>query len=391
LKDPHPIRVWRHDRDLEAKIDALRRFYREGRKKFGEPVNGVQLYEMPISVDPALVPTFRDLQGLLYKQQTSTQFLTYFQNYWDSHRQMFCFDPALTDSLSNTDVSDVPWDAIRLPHSEFHVSWGDFGQESFWIGDLEYVIDGAYIRRVPQESILFPNDTILITFTSQLVFPSYKEAKEARSAQGYHFSEPIYDFAMSGAGVETVGQAIGKGEEEYLRYCRSLDDQLLQSAHNWAPEVDVLPIGERIRPFQGKFERGIEIIRGSVPLLFNVIFYLTQRPGERVIRYPDTAPKGQVKRLTSESNTKVRKSIADSLLRKGYSEVTFIRDPEVTSASIGGHTDRSIRSHWRRGHWRNQPYGENLTKRKWNWIMPVLVKKGDDFKVGTKHNVAPES
>ncbi len=311
----------------------------------------------------------------------------YFLRFWDDHRQMFSFDPVLADSLHNTEVSQVPWSEIRLPHSDFHVTWGDFGQESFWIGDLEYVIDGAYVRRVSQESHLFPNDTLLITFTSQLVYPSYNEAARQRAAKGFHFSEPVYDYAISGAKAETVGQAIENGEEEFLRFCNSLDDSLFEAAHVWASELDIIPMGERIFPFRQKFERGREIIRESVPLLFNILFYLTQRPGEREIKFPNSAPRGQVVRLASEKNDKVRRSISESLARKGYSEITFIREPGLTNDRCSKPSDRTIRAHWRRGHWRNQPYGENLSKHKWLWIQPVLVKKEEEFKVGTKHNV----
>lgn len=391
MTDPYPIRIWRQDKNLNAKLDAFRNYLREGKKKFGGPVNGVQVYEMPVNIDKELVNSFTDLQGLLYSQQISTNFLSYFLRYWDEYRQMFTFDPNLAHSLYNTDVADVPWSEIRLPHSDFHVSWGDFGQESFWIADLEYVIDGAFVRHVPTDSTLFPNDTLLLTFTSQLVYPSYKKAKESRSAKGFHFSEPIYDYAISGAGVETVGQAIENGEKEYLDYCSHLDDQLFDSAHAWAPEAEVIPIGKRIYPFRDKFGRGINSIKGSIPLLFNTLFYLTQRPENRINRYPDSAPRGQVKKLHSESNKKVCSTIRDSLARKGYSEVTFIHDSEVSAPENTSPSDRNVRSHWRRGHWRNQPCGKSMAHRKWIWIKPVLVKREEQFQVGTKHTVKDEN
>lgn len=40
------------------------------------------------------------------------------------------------------------------------------------------------------------------------------------------------------------------------------------------------------------------------------------------------------------------------------------------------HIDKnSIRPHWRRGHWRQQPYGEELKKKKIIWIRPTLVSQ----------------
>lgn len=359
---------------------------KRSRKKYGQ-AGGVQLVEMPVALDKNLIGDFRDLQALLYKQNQATQFFQSFIKFWDEHRQIFQIDPTLCQALANTEIEDVPWEALRLPHPEFYISFGDYGQDSFAIRDLHYIIDGAYIRHVPQASALFPNDTLLITFTSRLVYPSYKEARDERAVQGFHFSEPIYDYAISGAGSPTIGEAITKGESEYRGYCRRLDDNLHRAATDWASEADVLPFGDRICPHEEKFDRGKAIILPSVPVLFNAIFYLTHKPESHQETYPKTAPVQQVQDLHKTTSPYIRKSILDSLARKGFSKVTFVRDPELSESLESLPTGRTVRAHWRRGHWRHQPYGKGLSLRKWVWILPVLVKKEEEFSLGTIHDV----
>jgi hypothetical protein len=38
-------------------------------------------------------------------------------------------------------------------------------------------------------------------------------------------------------------------------------------------------------------------------------------------------------------------------------------------------TKFDISPHWRRGHWRNQPFGEKLSEKKLIWIKPTIVNK----------------
>jgi hypothetical protein len=63
------------------------------------------------------------------------------------------------------------------------------------------------------------------------------------------------------------------------------------------------------------------------------------------------------------------------LTSMGYTKIHFCGkafEPQNTDHfGVGS----EIRAHWRRGHWRNQPCGPQLSGRKLIWIMPVLVRK----------------
>jgi hypothetical protein len=58
-------------------------------------------------------------------------------------------------------------------------------------------------------------------------------------------------------------------------------------------------------------------------------------------------------------------------------------EQEPQARSDGNNTGRHVKTHWRRGHWRNQPHGPLLSLRKQMFIAPIMVRKdlfvGDTF------------
>lgn len=393
MNEPHPIRIWKHDKNFGAKLDQRREAHREGLRLFGVSEEGIQYVPNYVDLDPQYLHSFGDLQLSLHQQQKTLQFHDYYLKFWDHHRQMFSLDEQLSSSLGMTDISDIPWDQIKLPHDHFHISWDNYGQEAFEMGGLNYVVDGAYVMRVPSGGVLYPDETLLIRFTCLLVDPSYSEARKLRSIQGSIYSEPVYEYVLSGKRGTTVGDALKDGEVEFSRYCEGLDSRLYESAVEYSVEAQVFPDGVRLTPHSDKFKRGIERIRGALPMLFNSIFYLVQRPGNRTEVFPQAAPKPRLERFLKEKHPKNKKALGDALARRGYSVVTFVRDPDVSGKAESQISDsgKTVRSHWRRGHWRNQPFGKNLSESRWVWIMPVLVKKDEKFEVGTKHQVSKPS
>lgn len=60
---------------------------------------------------------------------------------------------------------------------------------------------------------------------------------------------------------------------------------------------------------------------------------------------------------------------------------TALREGTTLSARRNRHgrsSGRRARPHWRRGHWRRQPFGEKRALRKLIWVMPVMVQHGGE-------------
>lgn len=69
-----------------------------------------------------------------------------FVEFWDGPRQIFSFDQNLAELLSQTEVAEVPWEAVRLPYDVFYIHFGCVLEEAVEFKDRIYKVDGAYVR-----------------------------------------------------------------------------------------------------------------------------------------------------------------------------------------------------------------------------------------------------
>src|SRR5438105_2932149 len=130
MDDVHPIRVWRISERFRANLDATRQSFKRNQRQFKQ-VGGLQFFENEITLDRTGIDSFEMVQAALFKYRESSDFFYSFLKFWDYHRQVFEFDRRLAEALSATDIADVPWSELRLPHNEFYLALGDYGQESF--------------------------------------------------------------------------------------------------------------------------------------------------------------------------------------------------------------------------------------------------------------------
>jgi hypothetical protein len=68
---------------------------------------------------------------------------------------------------------------------------------------------------------------------------------------------------------------------------------------------------------------------------------------------------------------KVRGVEVDAVWHPRWVGKAYKRSVCVTGPIAGTHA--SPRTHWRRGHWRNQAVGEGRADRRRTWIQPILV------------------
>jgi len=351
MDEIHPIRYWRLKKNLGEQLDYLRKLRKQSAKKYGPPKDGVVLMEAPLNIDLSLVQSLEDLQGAFYKNHESQHWAAFFLDFWDDCRQVFVMDSGLTEQLAETEIGDVPWAELKLPHAMFFVSFGNYGQPEFEIRSLRYIIDGAYVKKIDSRSIVFPHDSLMIYFTARLVQPGYAEASTLRALNGLNFGEPIYEFCLSGEGCLTIGDALQRGESDFRKQCQHMDAMGYEQAKEIGPEYGMYA-GRKMNFMEMKFDRGREIILPMLPVLFNSIFYLCQKPESRTEGFPKTAPSNLVQEWRGTRTPEIKKSLESHLARKGFSKVYFVRDAESTHQAplIANEEPRKIRSHWRRGH-----------------------------------------
>ena len=96
-------------------------------------------------------------------------------------------------------------------------------------------------------------------------------------------------------------------------------------------------------------------------MAINLLMLMSARPG-MVEHYE--AGEGQVRKL-SEPRAKKSDWASPNWIGKNY---------KVSGSEYLGGSHSSPRMHWRRGHWRHQPHGPQLTLRKDIWLEPMMVK-----------------
>jgi len=374
----YPIRKFQIDKRLKSKLKHLKKTYPNLLKDFEAHENAIGFFSFPIDFPIENAKSVLDLQGLMYKIMQSQNELIDFLHFWEKSRQIFSFEADLTKMLSMTNIDSIPWKSIKLPYDNFYISFGNFGQESFTSSDpnykYEFIIDGAYIKRIKGQSPILPDDSIQIQFTSKLISPTYKKAISIQP-EGYLLGEPLYEFILSGENDQSVKMAIQNGEKVYTQYCAKFDENNYAIAFEMAQKYGVTGNeNKKLHLHHDKYLRGKDIIKPFLPTLFNLIFYLTQYPEKIVVKFQDNTPKKLLNKYKNAPSKKIKENTLNKINSHGYHRLKFVKSI-IKKESLSKYPEREMSPHWRRGHWRNQPYGEGLNSNKYIWINPTMVRK----------------
>lgn len=128
-----------------------------------------------------------------------------------------------------------------------------------------------------------------------------------------------------------------------------------------------------------KQEQSAADLPAAARLLANTLAYMRHYPDEISQDWSQKVPERFERQLRSERPTERERTRA-KLWSLGIIPVQVlghVRDTAAKGASVTRESS-SPRTHWRRGHWRAQAYGERLQQRKLIYIRPVLVKGSDE-------------
>jgi hypothetical protein len=117
------------------------------------------------------------------------------------------------------------------------------------------------------------------------------------------------------------------------------------------------------------------MLRQIAPMLVNAMFYLENPISKPTPRPSRGTPAPWVHEWDHGAQNK-RHSLAKKISSQGHTIVHFLCLPEGLDVKHkpSHATDSSTKSaHWRRGHWREQAHGPNLSLRKRVLIKPVMV------------------
>lgn len=259
-------------------------------------------------------------------------------------RQIFDLSDRLVEMFSETDLGECSLEGLHLPYDAFFIRFGKQDRIKLpYEDDFEY-LEGAYVARTPFDETGF----------------RYKFGFTTVSAQGKGYEMPGYFLDI-------------RPDEQNLPVLQAVEKALARKMALFADKpgdtANDLALNAHRRDFA---QESHSLMRDGAALLVNALFYLESFDKSSIDPEPGRDSSSEVvARWHQEPLVKRRKQVSQ-LTASGYALVRMMgREVEMGDqyAAEGG----GVRTHWRRGHWRQQPYGEGSKLRRRTWIRPMMI------------------
>lgn len=266
--------------------------------------------------------------------------------YLGNGNQIFDLADPLVESLNHTDVKDATLEGLQLPYEAFYMRFGkqpsmrlpfrtepDAQDES---DPWEY-FDGAFVARTRWPDPPLGRHRIVFGLTTVL-----------GNGVGRQVPGLIFDFQPE----ELLLPALEAIEVSLKRRV----SEIIKSAEGGSANTVAIAGYQRAR-----YEESADLMRQAMPLVLNGLFYLESLEGKFDTRPGRDASSEWTVRWANSPPAK-RHKLQSRLTSEGYTVVHLVGQE---LGSVGPAAARGASTpHWRRGHWRMQPYGEGRSLRK---------------------------
>lgn len=303
------------------------------------------------------------------KKLVNEQSLAMHYSAWGCHgRQVFHFNDEIAQQFRHTDVDEIQIGLLKFPYNIFYMSFG-LQHDLDLDGDGSFV-DGAYVSVIPNQLI-------------QIVLTTKKEVvtEGTSSSDWITKKDKYYYLAMS---IKDLTQTISSIAEKALNEDIDKGELSLSKATNTI-NFDGFEIKSRrpqnILEEMADLKDGYPVFRESLNLIINGLCYLSAYPDDIKSSWPEDTPKSLIDKINKATKVKEIQRTTSKLTSMGYTKIHYCGKAFENILNKMSDGANEVRAHWRRGHWRNQPYGSQLTSRKVIWIMPILVRKDKDLDI----------
>lgn len=263
-------------------------------------------------------------------------------------RQIFDLTDVLVEMLSQTDIGECTLEDWHAPYDTFFVRFGR--QDSMRVpfeNGFEY-LDGAFVGVTPWNDPSRPERRIKFGFTT---------------------------VRKDGTGMTMPGYFIDLNpDEQKMPLLEAIDASIARRI------ADISGVDERdsdralTEHRRDLMRDGATIMKQALSLVVNALFFIESADGKGKTNVVepgrDTPPDLMV--LWNQEPPQKRQKLRSRLIAEGYAFVRMMgKELEpARGVSVPGGT---VKPHWRRGHWRQQRYGPNLSKAKRLWIKPTMI------------------
>ncbi|PHR49846.1 MAG: hypothetical protein COA32_01545 [Fluviicola sp.] len=309
---------------------------------------------------------------LLYLYEDFRNWVWWYQN----GKNIFSFSKDLLTILEKTDVSEITPDFFHLPYDIFYVSlkplnlkiskYSDEVIEGVYIDHNYWNPSGEHPEGYCDLSFRFVGDfkEIFLNFipnvNSRLSINTKKEEVQFIESPLGNFWTVWFWFEKE-EGRENVKQAV-----DY--FLEGLREEVFPKDNN-----------TKVTDYELDFYNStVELLTNTINLVINCMLYLSQPQEKTDIeeKYPTNLPHNFDKKLKFAKTVKEQKKLDGKIEQLGFTKIKYVGQSfKHNNQYLFDDTNHNTQPHWRRGHWRNQKYGEKLTLKKAIWIMPTIVNK----------------
>lgn len=294
-----------------------------------------------------------------------------------SGRQIFDLSGPLVEMFRNTSADDVPVSLLSSPYKSYYLH---FGAQAQLKCDDDWYVDGAYITHWAEDNLL----NMAITFSSPDCQKVAEWTRFFEPRVTLSFTKDLFDLNIA----EATDIVIERKRAEFQKKLDKGDKNITADIAEEAQKVGLMMPGAQFIQLSGtvgqlymdRLNRETDLLAGSLNLIVNAMCYLMAYPDDIRSEWPESAPRHLVSEA-SKGHPAVKKNTQTKLEKMGCRKIHLCgralhQGPVVPS---GPDATRTVKTHWRRGHWKQQPYGQGNKLRKLVLIKPTLVNAGAGY------------
>ena len=332
-----------------------------------------------------LITTYRKLEQ---ETKLAKEIIRFNQN----GKNIFEISPFLTKLLENTKVGNIRFKDFVIPYNTIYFHFGnlegfEYPVECYEEKFDEYLAEDFDFETDEEEDKYYENKkfNLIGAFVSKsdekaidicLCFKDPTDNSEKSIYIVKDHRNPTFEFSLSfGKWDKEIGKTIYNPETTF-------NQSTITFCDIWDNDAEIGEIEyEKVNRLTNEPENCYHyehsqyvLMDKAVKLIVNCICYLNS--SEKDIKISATNEQAEIllNELRKTKKTQQKNKLKQKLEKQTYSKIHFLGS-SLKKYFNEQKSENELEPHWRRGHWRNQPFGTNLSESKLIWIKPTIVRK----------------
>lgn len=353
------------------RYEATRPFATQLGRRFVVETSGMTVEQRGKYISTQWLHLVREAVGNLAVQagpgpgQAEINNLQVFGKYQSAGRVIFDVRKELSRSLLLTDAHDIPCSALALPCDAFYIHFG----QGTGLLDQGFEIEGVFVAK------LAPSPTEPARLLVDAVPSGYFSIREFWSLP---MGEGLTGVSISLSNPdESIVDALSRSIDEIVERNKMVLAQYEELERNLTEKYGK-PV--KVPTPIDKLGEKHDLLTRVLQLTTNTLFFLAAEPDDIYEDWDSSAPSDLIQQTHSDKQG-TRRTAENTLAKQGYIKVRYVggryaASVEKAHADTHASTGKTVSAHFRRGHFRRQPYGPERAQRKTIFIAPVLVNPG---------------